>query len=132
MDLMRHSTNTHGSSDFAHHYGPLDFNGNHHHDHHGHGLEHHNAYWQWQHSDGSSSDGFGHHRRPAQIHSANDRHILHRWDAASDGRPPQAGPAQQQDADEFTTGLLHQSPPPYRPKDVADWNRSCFGYVPYV
>lgn len=135
MDLMRHSSNAHGGADFAHRYGPLDFVGNHHHHHHHHRHGHHgseseqhNAYWQWQHSDGSSSEGFGH-QRPTEVHGADDRHILHRWDATGNDHSLR-DESVQLDTDEFTAGLLlQQSPPLHRPKNVVDWNRSCFECV---
>lgn len=68
MDLV-HSTTAH-AADYRH-YG-LDLNRNHYHRH----ESQHNAYWQWQHSDGSSSDGF----HQQSINNGNQ------WDASS---PPQ-------------------------------------------
>jgi len=96
MDLV-HSTNTH-AADYMH-YG-LDFNRNYHHE----SPSQHNTYWQWQHSDGSSSDGF---------HQQSILNTNYSWDASS--------PAQQDYAD----GGGLQSPP-FRPKSAPEWNNPYF------
>lgn len=96
MDLV-HSTNSHAAG--YKRYG-LDMNRNHHHE-----SPQHNAYWQWQHSDGSSSEGF---YQQSSIFNANH------WDV---NKPL------QQDA----CGVDVQSSP-YLTKHVSEWNDSCFRY----
>lgn len=94
-----HLTNKH-TAEYKH-YG-LDWNKINHHQ----TPSQHNAYWQWQHSDGSSSDG---------IYQQNVFN-LNQWDASS---PPQP---------EHAFGNLQS--PPYRPKSVSEWNHPYFRYLP--
>lgn len=98
MDLV-HLTNTH-SADFRH-YG-LDWNRNYQPP-----SSQHNTYWQWQHSDGSSSDGF----HQQSVFNSNQ------WDASS---PPQP---------EHSFGDLQSST--FRPKSGSEWNHPYFRYILY-
>jgi len=95
MDLV-HSTNSH-TTDYSQY--SLDLNKNDHES-----PSQHNAYWQWQHSDGSSSDGF----HQQIIYNANQ------WDTRS---------LLQQD----NCTIRGMQSPPFRPKSAPEsWNRPYF------
>uniref|UniRef100_A0A2S2QH40 Protein atonal n=1 Tax=Sipha flava TaxID=143950 RepID=A0A2S2QH40_9HEMI len=93
MDMM-HSTNSHAAG--YKRYG-LDLNRNHDE------SSQHNAYWQWQHSDGSSSEGF---HQQSSIFNANH------WDV---NRPLQPDACS-----------VDMQPSPYFTKHVPEWNDTCF------
>jgi hypothetical protein len=95
MDMM-HSTNSHAAG--YKRYG-LDLNRNHDE------SSQHNAYWQWQHSDGSSSEGF---HQQSSIFNANH------WDV---NRPLQPDACS-----------VDMQPSPYFTKHVPEWNDTCFRY----
>lgn len=103
MDLA-HSINSH-TADYRQ-YSLQDLNRNNHYNHHN--LSQHNVYWQWQHSDGSSSDGF---HQPS-IFNANH------WDSSS---PPHQDAACTTTNTNITVDDLLPYPS-YRTKSITEWN----------